>query len=85
MLRHACGYALAEQDASPDVGDREERKGRGWRRQADKDRIRNELDYQVNLKAELGVSTLLSKTDLVAETLGELEQRLTRLERRGTG
>lgn len=54
-------------------------------RQADKDRIRNELDYQVNLKAELGVSTLLSKTDLVAETLGELEQRLTRLERRGTG
>ena len=54
-------------------------------RQADKDRIRNELDYQVNLKAELGVSTLLSKTDLVAETLGELEQRLTRLERRSTG
>ena len=54
-------------------------------RQADKDRIRNELDYQVNLKAELGVSTLLSKTDLVAETLGELEQRLTRLERRGAG
>lgn len=53
-------------------------------RQADKDRIRNELDYQVNLKAELGVSTLLSKTDLVAETLGELEQRLTRLERRAT-
>ena len=54
-------------------------------RQSDKDRIRNELDYQVNLKAELGVSTLLSKTDLVAETLGELEQRLTRLERRGAG
>jgi CRP/FNR family transcriptional regulator, cyclic AMP receptor protein len=45
-------------------------------RQATKDRIRNELDYQVNLKAELGVSTLLRETDMVKETLQEIERRL---------
>jgi uncharacterized membrane protein len=45
-------------------------------RQADKDRLRNELDYQVNLKAELGVSVLLHKADLVAESLREIESRL---------
>ncbi len=45
-------------------------------RQADKDRIRNELDYQVNLKAELGVSVLLHKADAVTESLQEIEARL---------
>jgi uncharacterized membrane protein len=45
-------------------------------RQATKDRIRNELDYQVNLKAELGVSTLLRETDMIKETLLEIEARL---------
>jgi CRP/FNR family transcriptional regulator, cyclic AMP receptor protein len=45
-------------------------------RQADKDRIRNELDYQVNLKAELGVSVLLHKADALAESLQEIEARL---------
>jgi CRP/FNR family transcriptional regulator, cyclic AMP receptor protein len=45
-------------------------------RQSDKDRIRNELDYQVNLKAELGVSTLLHKTDMIVETLEDIEARL---------
>ena len=39
-------------------------------RQDSKDRVRSELDYQVNLKAELGVAKLLEKFD-------RLEQRLT--------
>jgi uncharacterized membrane protein len=46
-------------------------------RQSDKDRIRNELDYQVNLKAELGVSVLLQKTDALADALQAIEARLT--------
>jgi CRP/FNR family transcriptional regulator, cyclic AMP receptor protein len=45
-------------------------------RQADKDRIRNELDYQVNLKSELGVSVLLHKADAITESLQEIEARL---------
>lgn len=45
-------------------------------RQSDKDRIRNELDYQVNLKAELGVSVLLHKADALTESLQEIEKRL---------
>jgi CRP/FNR family transcriptional regulator, cyclic AMP receptor protein len=45
-------------------------------RQSDKDRIRNELDYQVNLKSELGVSVLLHKTDALAESLQAIEARL---------
>src|SRR4029079_15692158 len=46
------------------------------KRQSDKDRIRNELDYQVNLKAELGVSILLQKTDSIAWSLEDIEARL---------
>jgi CRP/FNR family transcriptional regulator, cyclic AMP receptor protein len=45
-------------------------------RQDAKDRIRSELDYQVNLKAELGVSTLLQKTDMLNEALEDIEARL---------
>ena len=45
-------------------------------RQSDKDRIRNELDYQVNLKAELGVSVLLHKADALADSLQAIEARL---------
>lgn len=41
-------------------------------RQDAKDRIRSELDYQVNLKAELGVSELLRKVDALEEKLDEL-------------
>jgi uncharacterized membrane protein len=51
-------------------------------RQADKDRIRNELDYQVNLKAELGVSVLLHKADALTESLQEIEKRLAAVSRR---
>lgn len=49
-------------------------------RQAEKDRIRNELDYQVNLKAELGVSTLLQKTDMLTEALDDIEARIKTLD-----
>lgn len=49
-------------------------------RQADKDRIRNELDYEVNLKAELGVSTLLLKTDLMTDSLDDIATRLAAIE-----
>jgi CRP/FNR family transcriptional regulator, cyclic AMP receptor protein len=45
-------------------------------RQDAKDRIRSELDYQVNLKAELGVTTLLHKADVLAETLDDIHARL---------
>ena len=51
-------------------------------RQTDKDRIRNELDYQVNLKSEVGVSVLLHKTDVIAESLGVIEARLAAIDRR---
>jgi uncharacterized membrane protein len=47
-------------------------------RQDAKDRIRSELDYQVNLKAELGVSTLLHKADLLRDTLSEIDTQLSR-------
>jgi CRP/FNR family cyclic AMP-dependent transcriptional regulator len=49
-------------------------------RQSEKDRIRNEMDYQVNLKAELGVSTLLRKADMLNEALEEVESRIKRLD-----
>lgn len=45
-------------------------------RQDIKDRIRSELDYQINLKAELGVSTLLHKTELIKDTLDHIETKL---------
>jgi CRP/FNR family cyclic AMP-dependent transcriptional regulator len=39
-------------------------------RQDARDRIRSELDYQVNLKAELGVSELLRRVESMQEILG---------------
>jgi uncharacterized membrane protein len=45
-------------------------------RQDAKDRIRSELDYQVNLKAELGVTTLIHKTELIKDTIEEIEAKL---------
>src|SRR6266508_4157752 len=48
-------------------------------RQDAKDRIRSELDYQVNLKAELGVSTLLHKTDLINDMLENIDSKLARV------
>ena len=48
-------------------------------RQDAKDRIRSELDYQVNLKAELGVSTLLQKTDMLVEALEDIEKQVKTL------
>jgi uncharacterized membrane protein len=52
-------------------------------RQADKDRLRNELDYQVNLKAELGVTTLLHKADLIADSLHDIESQLAAVSKDG--
>jgi uncharacterized membrane protein len=49
-------------------------------RQDAKDRIRSELDYQVNLKAELGVTTLIQKADQIGESLDEITARLSALE-----
>ena len=48
-------------------------------RQDAKDRIRSELDYQVNLKAELGVSTLLREANMLKDTLADIEARLARV------
>jgi uncharacterized membrane protein len=47
-------------------------------RQASKDRIRTDIEYDVNLKAELEVSQLHDKIDNLQ---GELLKRLTRIER----
>ena len=47
-------------------------------RQSSKDRLKADLDYEVNLKAELEVAHLHEKTDRLYETLGE---RLTRIEK----
>ena len=41
-------------------------------RQDAKDRIRSELDYQVNLKAELEVTEVLRRMDSMQEALDEL-------------
>lgn len=41
-------------------------------RQDAKDRLRAELDYRVNLKAELEISTLLGKTERIEDRLEEL-------------
>jgi CRP/FNR family cyclic AMP-dependent transcriptional regulator len=45
-------------------------------RQDAKDRIRSELDYHVNLKAELGVSTLLQETKMLREQLAQIETQV---------
>lgn len=45
-------------------------------RQDAKDRLRSELDYRVNLKAELEVSSLLQKVDRIEDRLEELDRRL---------
>jgi CRP/FNR family transcriptional regulator, cyclic AMP receptor protein len=45
-------------------------------RQDAKDRIRSELDYQVNLKAEVGVSELLRKVSSLEEAMEEVRTRL---------
>ncbi len=47
-------------------------------RQDAKDRIRSELDYQVNLKAELGVSALLLKTSMIEEMIEEIDAKLSK-------
>jgi uncharacterized membrane protein len=54
-------------------------------RQDAKDRIRSELDYQVNLKAELGVSTLLHKTDMINDRLEDIDSKLVRAPAGGNG
>ncbi|MFN8391174.1 MAG: DUF1003 domain-containing protein [Bdellovibrionota bacterium] len=41
-------------------------------RQDAKDRLRSELDYRVNLKAELEISTLLDKVDRLQDSVDEL-------------
>ena len=45
-------------------------------RQDEKDRIHAELDYQVNLKAELEVSELLHRVSGMEESLAEIRKRL---------
>src|SRR5262249_11767096 len=52
-------------------------------RQDAKDRIRSELDYQVNLKAELGVSTLLHQHDIVKEMLIDIDAKLAKMQAGG--
>src|SRR5262249_25618217 len=53
-------------------------------RQAAKDRVRSDIEYEVNIKAELEIAHLHEKTDRVLE---EMLQRFSRLEKNlsGTG
>jgi uncharacterized membrane protein len=46
-------------------------------RQADKDRVRSDIEYEVNVKAEMEVAHLHEKTD---EIFTEMQQRLDRIE-----
>lgn len=48
-------------------------------RQDAKDRLRSELDYRVNLKAELEVSTLLDKVDRLQDQLDEIGNKVRRM------
>ncbi len=45
-------------------------------RQEAKDRLRSELDYRINLKAELEISRLLSRTERLEELLEDVRERL---------
>jgi uncharacterized membrane protein len=47
-------------------------------RQASKDRLKSDLDYEVNLKAEMEVAHLHRKVDLIYE---RLEDHFAKLER----
>lgn len=50
-------------------------------RQDAKDRVRNDLEYQVNVKAELGIAELLERVDALKHRLERVEERLTPRER----
>jgi CRP/FNR family transcriptional regulator, cyclic AMP receptor protein len=45
-------------------------------RQDTKDRVRGELDYDVNLRAEAGIQTLSSKLNLLTEKIGDVDDLL---------
>jgi uncharacterized membrane protein len=47
-------------------------------RQDQKDRLRSELDYRVNLKAELEISTLIDKVDRLEDQLDQLSNDVNR-------
>lgn len=53
------------------------------KRQSEKDRVRSDIEYEVNVKAELEVAHLHEKTDQIyahmLEHLGRIERRLTAL------
>ena len=48
-------------------------------RQAEKDKVRADIEYEVNIKAELEVAHLHEKTDMIYETMLERFARLERL------
>src|SRR5213075_3232139 len=53
-------------------------------RQADKDRVRSNIDYEVNVKAEMEIAQLHDKTDRLnermLETLARLERKIDRID-----
>ncbi len=44
-------------------------------RQSDKDRLSAKIDYEVNLKNEVGIETALRKIEAMGKTLAELEKK----------
>ena len=48
-------------------------------RQADRDRVRNDVEYEVNLKAEMQIAHMHEKVD---ENYASLQQRLNRIEKK---
>ena len=51
-------------------------------RQAEKDRVRSDIEYDVNIKAELEIAHLHEKTDRM---YAEMLEQFTRLEKKGAG
>ena len=47
-------------------------------RQDTKDRLRSELDYEVNRRAESEIQTLSSKINLLTDKLGDVDDLLRR-------
>jgi CRP/FNR family transcriptional regulator, cyclic AMP receptor protein len=52
-------------------------------RQDRKDRVRSELDYAVNRRAEMEIQGLARKLNLVGEQLGDIEEMLRTGRREG--
>jgi uncharacterized membrane protein len=54
-------------------------------RQVEKDKVRSDIEYEVNIKAELEIAHLHEKTDRIYENISQNFQRLERMIKEGRG